>query len=73
MPARGPPVKLSHKEAFARSQQCVQRLETNPDDITRARENWRRLWAEDLGQVEMAVEQLEWLLGHARNFVRQSR
>jgi len=57
----GPPVKLSHKEAFARSQQCVQRLETNPDDIT-AREELARLWAEDLGQVEMAVEQLEWLL-----------
>jgi tetratricopeptide (TPR) repeat protein len=56
-----PPAKLSHQEAFARTQQCVRRLETNPDDVT-AREELARLWGEDLNQVEMAAEQLELLL-----------
>jgi hypothetical protein len=52
---------LSRQEAFARSQHCVQRLTSNPDDIP-AREELARLWAEGLDQVEMGVEQLELLL-----------
>jgi tetratricopeptide (TPR) repeat protein len=56
-----PSAGLSRQEAFARSQQCVERLTSNPDDIA-AREELARLWAEDLDQVEMGVEQLELLL-----------
>jgi hypothetical protein len=52
---------LSRQEAFARSQQCVESLTSNPDDIS-AREELARLWAEELGQIELGVEQLEWLL-----------
>jgi tetratricopeptide (TPR) repeat protein len=52
---------ISHQEAFARSQQCVLRLQKNADDIS-AREELARLWAEELDQVEMAVEQLNLLL-----------
>jgi tetratricopeptide (TPR) repeat protein len=52
---------MSRQEAFARSQQCVQRLQSNPDDIA-AREELARLWAEELDQVEMGVEQLDLLL-----------
>jgi hypothetical protein len=52
---------LSRPEAFARSQQCVERLTSNPDDIV-AREELARLWAEELDQVDMGVEQLELLL-----------
>jgi hypothetical protein len=55
------PAGLSRPEAFARSQQCVERLTSNPDDIP-AREELARLWAEDLDQVDMGVEQLELLL-----------
>jgi hypothetical protein len=53
--------RLSRQEAFARSQKCVRRLEGNPNDIA-AREELARLWAEDLGQVEMAIEQVDLLL-----------
>jgi len=52
---------LTRQEAFARSQQCVERLTGNPDDIP-AREELARLWAEGLEQVEMGLEQLELLL-----------
>jgi tetratricopeptide (TPR) repeat protein len=57
-----PSASRSHQEAFDRSQQCVQQLQTNPDDIA-TREELARLWAEDLGQIEKGVEQLELLLG----------
>jgi tetratricopeptide (TPR) repeat protein len=56
-----PQMKMSRHAAFVRSQQCVQRLQSNPDDIA-AREELARLWAEDLDQVEMGVEQLDLLL-----------
>jgi tetratricopeptide (TPR) repeat protein len=56
------PASLSRQEAFERSQQCVALLTSNPDDKA-AREELARLWAEDLGQVEMGIEQLELLLG----------
>jgi hypothetical protein len=59
------PTEMSRDEAFARSQQCVQRLQNNPDDIA-TREELARLWVEDLDQIEMGVE-------HARNPGRQSR
>jgi hypothetical protein len=55
------PADMSRPEAFDRSQQCVERLTSNPDDIP-AREELARLWAESLGQIEMGVEQLELLL-----------
>jgi tetratricopeptide (TPR) repeat protein len=56
-----PSAKMSFHEAFARSQQCVQRLQSNPNDVA-AREELARLWAEDLDQVEMGVGQLDLLL-----------
>jgi hypothetical protein len=52
---------LSRQEAFARSQQCVERLTSHPDDIS-AREELARLWVEGLDQVDMGVEQLQLLL-----------
>jgi hypothetical protein len=48
-------------QAAARTRQCVARLQANPDDVP-AREELARLWAEDLDQVEIGVEQLELLL-----------
>jgi hypothetical protein len=59
--AATPATKMSYHEAFARSQQCVQRLKTNPNDVA-AREELARLWAEELDQVDMAEEQLNLLL-----------
>jgi tetratricopeptide (TPR) repeat protein len=56
-----PSARMSQHDAFARSQKCVQQLQSNPNDIA-AREELARLWAEDLGQVEMGVEQLDLLL-----------
>jgi hypothetical protein len=55
------PAPMSRQEAFTRSQQCVEQLTNHPDDDA-AREELARLWAEELGQIEMAVEQLELLL-----------
>jgi hypothetical protein len=55
------PAGMSRQEAVVRSQQCVQQLQTNPDDVA-AREELARLWAVELGQVEMGAEQLELLL-----------
>jgi hypothetical protein len=60
-PGATPSVPLSRQEAFERSQQCVERLQSNPDDVA-TREELARLWAEELGQIEMGVEQLELLL-----------
>jgi tetratricopeptide (TPR) repeat protein len=56
-----PASRMSRQEAFVRSQQCVQQLQNNPNDIA-AREELARLWAEDLDQVDMGVEQLDLLL-----------
>jgi hypothetical protein len=56
------PAPLSRQEAFDRSQQCVARLTSNPDDMA-AREELAHLWAEDLDQIDMGVEQLQLLLG----------
>lgn len=56
-----PPGSMSRQEAAVRSRQCVERLQSNPDDVP-AREELARLWAVELGQVEMGVEQLELLL-----------
>jgi tetratricopeptide (TPR) repeat protein len=56
-----PPESMSRQEAALRSRQCVERLQGNPDDVP-AREELARLWAGELGQVEMGVGQLELLL-----------
>ena len=56
-----PLAQMSRQQAFARGQQCVERLQINPDDAA-SREELARLWAEELDQVEMAAEQLELLL-----------
>jgi tetratricopeptide (TPR) repeat protein len=56
-----PPPRMPRLQAAARTRQCVARLQANPDDVP-AREELARLWAEDLDQVEIGVEQLELLL-----------
>lgn len=56
-----PRAGMSRQEAVVRSRQCVERLQSNPDDVP-AREELACLWAGELGQVEMGVEQLELLL-----------
>jgi hypothetical protein len=56
-----PPALMSRQEVFNRSQQCVERLTSQPDDVA-AREELARLWAEEMDQIEMGVEQLELLL-----------
>ena len=63
--AASPPAPASRQEAFARNQQCVERLNGNPDDMA-AREELARRWAEELDQVDMGVEQLELLLATGR-------
>ncbi len=55
----------THQEAFARSQECIAQLTANPDD-TATREELAHVWAEELGQIEMAVEQLELLMSMPR-------
>jgi len=56
-----PPARMSRQEAAARSQQCVERLRNDPNDIA-ARENLARLYAEGLEHVDMGLEQLALLL-----------
>jgi tetratricopeptide (TPR) repeat protein len=56
-----PDTRMSRQEAVARSQQCIERLQNDPDDIA-ARENLARLYAEGLEHVDMGLEQLALLL-----------
>jgi hypothetical protein len=61
-PAALPEPQRSPEAAAARARQLVERLERNPDHVE-AREELARLLAEELGQVDAALEQLRLLLG----------
>ncbi|MBI3849809.1 MAG: tetratricopeptide repeat protein [Verrucomicrobia bacterium] len=52
--------EISKEEAAARANQYVEKLKQNPDNVP-AREELARIWAEQLGRVDLAVEQLELL------------
>jgi hypothetical protein len=56
---RGP--AIDRAEAAARANECVRKLELNPDDIS-VREELARILAERLGKVAPAIEQIELLL-----------
>jgi hypothetical protein len=55
------PATSSREAARARASWLVERLQGNPDDVP-AREELARVWAEDLGLLEGAMEQVELLL-----------
>lgn len=57
--ARPPADRLA---AAAKANQWADRLRENPNDVT-AREQFARLLAEDLGQVDLALQQVDLLLG----------
>jgi hypothetical protein len=48
-------------EPLAQANRCVERLKRDPNDVL-AREKLARIFAEQMGQVELAVEQLELLV-----------
>ncbi|PYJ57564.1 MAG: hypothetical protein DME24_18795 [Verrucomicrobia bacterium] len=52
---------MSPSEVKALADKCVEKLRKNPNDAT-ARERFAILLAEQLGQVDLAIEQLELLL-----------
>ncbi len=52
----------SRDQAIARANQRVEKLRLNPDDVP-AREDLARIFAEDLGKIDPAIEQVELLLG----------
>lgn len=62
----GAPAKdaIDSDQAVALAQQLTRQLTRDPNDIS-AREKLARLFAEPLGQAELAIEQLELLLGVA--------
>jgi len=53
--------EMSPSEVKALADKCVEKLRKNPNDAT-ARERFAILLAEQLGQVDLAIEQLELLL-----------
>ena len=55
---------IDSDQAAALAQQLTQQLTRDPNDIS-AREKLARLFAEPLGQAELAIEQIELLLGVA--------
>lgn len=59
--ARLPASPAERKEAAARANDCVQQLQTNPDNMA-VREELARILAERLDQVGAALEQMELLL-----------
>ena len=53
--------EMPREAAGARANQCVEKLQQNPDDVP-AREELAKLLAERLAKVDLALEQLELLL-----------
>ena len=62
---------LSREAAIAKANECTARLQKDPDD-TRAREDLAHTFADDLGQMDQALEQLELLLGMPRQAQEQT-
>jgi hypothetical protein len=59
--AGAPASPAERKESAARANECVQKLEKNPDNIA-VREDLARILAERLDKVDEAIEQMELLL-----------
>ncbi len=49
------------EEALARANRCVEKLQNDPNDVA-VREELARIFADQLGQVDLAVEQIELLM-----------
>ena len=71
MPAQGEPldaapistpIPVSPEDALAKANQLVEQLKQDPNDIV-ARERLAKTFAEQMGQTDLAVEQLELLIG----------
>ena len=60
--AASSPPAASQEASAALANRLVERLRSNPDDVP-AREDLARIWAEDLGQAGLAIEQVQLLLG----------
>jgi len=58
-PADAPPINA--EEALATANQCVEKLKLDPNDVS-AREKLARTFAEQLGQVDLGIEQIDLLL-----------
>jgi len=54
--------KLTSQEATAAANQCVEKLKADPNDVV-SREKLARLFAEEMQRVDLAVEQMELLIG----------
>lgn len=54
-------LKLNPEEALARANRCVAKLERDPNDVA-AREELAGIFADHLGQVDLAIEQIELLI-----------
>ena len=54
-------LKLNPEEALARANRCVEMLKSDPNDVT-VREELAGIFAEQLGQVDLAIEQIELLI-----------
>lgn len=53
--------KIDPQEALARANRCVEKLERDPNDVA-VREQLARVFAGQLGQVDLAIEQIELLI-----------
>lgn len=56
------PIPVTPEQALASANQLVEQLQQAPNDIS-AREKLAKIFAEQLGQVDLAIEQLELLMG----------
>jgi hypothetical protein len=54
-------LKISPEEALVRANRCVEKLERDPNDVA-VREELAGIFAEHLGQVHLAIEQIELLM-----------
>lgn len=54
-------LKIKPEEALARANLCVEKLERDPNDVA-VREELAAIFAEQLGQVDLAIEQIELLI-----------
>ncbi len=54
-------LKLNPEEAMSRANRCVEKLERDPNDVA-VREELAGIFADQLGQVDLAIEQIELLI-----------
>ena len=53
---------VSDEKALTRANQCVELLRRDPDDVP-AREELAKIFAEQLGKIDLALEQMELIIG----------